>query len=266
MAIEGDEILLVEKKDRIMTLTINRPERKNTLSPALIMRLADAWEDFRYDDSLVAVITSSGDEAFCTGPDWIEIQRAQRGEIPKRKTMPWGVPRFYPYEIWKPTIGAINGDAFAGGFMLANECDIRIASSHAKFAITEARWNWKGPWVGDLTRAMHLGHALEMALWAEEYDAKRMYEIGWLNRVVPKEKLMQEAMSWARRMVDLAPTTVQNFKQIIYRGLYEPSERSREFAVALEANLVGTQDTEEGIKAYLENRKPHFTGKRPKVT
>jgi len=270
MAIEGPDILQIEKKEgnRIYILTINRTERGNRFSPELIMRLTDAWEEFRVDENaLVAIVTSAGEEHFCIGPDFNEIHRAQKGEIPKRKSMPWGIPRFYPYEIWKPVIAAINGDAYAGGFMLANECDIRISAEHAQFAITEAMWNWKGPWVGDLTRAMHLGHALEMALWGDsKYGAKRMYEMGWINRVVPKEQLMDETMSWARRMLDLAPTTLQNFKQIIYRGLYEPSERSREFAVALEANLVGTKDTEEGVKAYLENRKPCFDGKRAKVS
>ena len=232
------------------------------------MLLQDAWEEFRLDqNALVAIMTAVGGKYFCEGPDYIEVKRAERREIPKRKSYLWGLPRFYPYQIWKPVIAAINGDAFAGGFMLANECDIRISADHAMFGISETKWNLKGPWVGDLHRSLSLGHALELALWGDgRYTAQRMYEIGWINRVVPKEKLMDEAMSWAMRMLDLAPTCVQNFKQMIYFGLYQTSEKSREFGMALESNLVGTEDTKEGIEAMLANRKPHYTGKRPKQT
>jgi len=267
MPIEGKDVLLTEKKDGIFILTINRPERENRFSPELVMRLTDAWEAFNADDdAVVAVLTAVGEENFCAGPDYIEVRRSMKGEIPKRKSLPWGLPRFYPYKIWKPIISAINGNSFAGGLMISNECDIRIAAEHALFGITETKWNLKGAWVGDLTRAMPIGQALEMALWSgDKYTAQRMYEIGWLNRVVPKEKLMDEAMSWAYRMLELAPTVVQNFKQIIYHGLYEPTDRTREFALALEANLVNTHDTREGIDAMLENRKSHYDGKKPKA-
>jgi len=260
MPIEGKDILLTEKKDGIVIFKINRPERGNSFSAELLARLTDAWEAFRTDDNaLVAVLTSAGDKDFCIGPDYEESQSSVE------EGMPWGMPLLPPYRVWKPIIAAINGNAFSGGFMISNECDIRIAAEHALFGIPEARWNFKGAWVGDLTRSMHIGHALEMALWSDDkYTAQRMYEIGWLNRVVPKEKLMDEAVSWAYRMIELAPAVVENFKQIIYHGLYETTDRTRDFALALEANLVGTHDTREGIDAMLENRKPHYDGKRPK--
>lgn len=257
MPISGSEVLLYEKKDRIVTITINRPERMNALNTECMERLAAAWTQFRDDeDAWVAILTGAGDKAFCAGWDIVgEPERAQNGIA--KAALPPSSP--LDLNIWKPVIAAINGYAVAGGFRMAQHCDIRIAAEHAQFGIAETRWNLPAFWVVDLTRQLSLAHALEIALWGDaRITAQRGYEMGWINRVVPKEKLMEEAFSWAERMLHLGPRCVRNLKEIIYRGFYMPPSEGIAFAQALEQNLVGMEDTIEGPKSFAEKRKPVF--------
>ena len=255
MPITGPETLLYEKKDRIVTITINRPERMNALSFELMQRLNEAWVRFRdEEDAWVCILTAVGDRAFSAGADLKdEAERTAKG-IPRPK-----VPQFYGVECWKPKIAAINGLALAGGFLLAMDSDIRIGAEHAELGITEARWNMMARWVAPLTRYFTLGHALEIALWGDgRISAQRGYEMGFINRVVPGGKLMDEAMSWAERMLSLAPRAVRYFKETIYRGHAMTFEEGMAFANALQQNLAGMEDSIEGPKAFAEKRRPQF--------
>lgn len=262
MAIKGKDVLLYEKKNRIVTITLNRPERMNAQSVELLERLSDAWNEFRGDeDAWVAILTGAGDKAFCTGFDLIDqAERAKAGNT----EMPAIVFRdtYQPKNIWKPIIAAINGFAVGGGWRLAQDCDIRIASESAEFGIPETRWNMPAYWVTGLSPQLQLGHVLEIALWGDKrISAKRGYEIGWINKVVSNDKLMEEAYSWAERMIYLAPRSVQNLKQIIYRSRYLPPLEATEYARSLEQNLVGMEDSIEGQQAFAEKRKPQFKNK-----
>lgn len=256
MPITGPDILLYEKQDRIVTITMNRPERRNAWSLELMERLEEAWKRFNEDDDAwVAIVTGAGDKAFCAGFDLVEqAERAKAGlGLPKRIPLPT------PFEIWKPIIAAINGYALGGGWALSQACDIRIAAEHAEFGIAETQWNMPAQYVYDLTRQLHLGHALEVALWGDRrLSAQRGYEVGWINQVVPKEKLMDTAREWASRMLYLAPRAVRELKQIIYRGFYMPPSEANAFAWALQADLFGMEDSVEGPKAFQERRKPQF--------
>lgn len=259
MPISGADILLYEKKDRIVTITLNRPERMNALSIELLERMADAWGQFRDDDDAwVAIVTGAGDKAFCTGFDLVDqAERNKRGE-----GMPLVLPKFYPFQIWKPTIAAINGYAISGGWWLAQSCDIRLSAEHAESGIAETRWNMPAYWVHGLTCRLGLGHALEVVLWGDgRISAQRGYEMGWINRVVAKDKLMDEAMSWAERMRFLAPRSVRNLKEILYRSYDMAPSDAEAFGIALETNLLGMEDTVEGAKAFAEKRKPNFKNK-----
>lgn len=255
MPISGSDILIYEKKDRVVTIKLNRPERMNALSVELMQRLVESWQRFAEDEEAwVAVVTGAGDKVFCAGADLIEIrERNEKG----LGTPKW--PRFYLTGTWKPIIAAINGYAISGGWALAQACDIRIASEKAEFGIAETRWNMPAGWVYSLTRQLHLGHALEIVLWGDaRISAQRAYEMGWVNRVVPQEKVMDEAMSWAERMLSLGPRCVRNLKEILYRGFYMVPEEAEAFYQTLEANLEGMEDTIEGPKAFAERRKPIF--------
>lgn len=262
MTATESDVLLYEKKGypgtlgKVVVMTINRPERMNAVSIELANRLADAWQEFEEDEEAwVAILTGAGDRAFCSGADLsdpaIKAIGSGGGTGKRREAAPsW---------ISKPTIAAINGFALAGGWQFAQICDIRIAAEHAEMGIAETKWNLGANWVCDLTRELNIGHALEIALWGDKrITAQRAYEMGWVNRVVPKEKLMEEALSWAERMLYLGPRSVRNMKETIYRGYYMQTELGRRFGSSLSQNLRGMDDTSEGPRAFSEKRKPQF--------
>jgi enoyl-CoA hydratase/carnithine racemase len=256
-------VLIYEKKlnGRVVVMTMNRPEAMNALNSELSEAIHNGWEQFRDDDEAwVAILTGAGDKAFSAGVDLKETAQVRMGKLkqaPRRHLTP--APLCESLDLWKPTIAAINGYAIAGGWNLAQQCDIRIAAEHAEFGIAETRWNMSAGWLHSLTRQMHLQHALEIALWGDRrITAQRAYEIGWVNRVVPKERLMDEAMEWAERVLSLAPRAVRNLKEILYRGFYMPPMEGAAFARSLEQNLVGMEDSIEGPRSFAEKRKPQF--------
>jgi len=255
-------VLIYEKRfnGRVVVMTMNRPEVMNSLNAELSNAILEGWERFRDDDEAwVAILTGAGDKAFSAGNDLKETTRIRTGQIkpvPRRRRLG---SLCEALDLWKPTIAAINGYAIAGGWSLAQQCDIRIAAEHAELGIAEVRWNMGADWLHPLTRQLHLQHALEIVLWGDRrITAQRAYEMGWVNRVVPKERLMDEAMEWAERILYLAPRDVRNLKEILYRGFYMSPMEGAAFARALEQNLVGMEDSIEGPRAFAEKRKPQF--------
>ena len=258
-----EPVLLYETKEngRIVVMTMNRPERMNALGGGLREALYEGFERFADDeDAWVMVLTGSGDRAFCTGNDLRETSEIRRGLAQARPQRRLPIfPLSETLDLWKPIIAALNGYTIAGGFNLAQQCDVRIAAEHAEIGIAEVRWNMGAGWLHELTRQMHLQHALELVLWGDQrITAQRAYEMGWVNKVVPKERLMDEAMDWAERVLCLAPRSMRNLKEILYRGWSMDSMNARAFSRALEQNLVGMEDGIEGPTAFAERRKPAF--------
>ena len=252
----------------IYLITLNRPHRLNSIGDGLSDALYDAFVEYRDDpNARCAVLTGAG-RAFCAGADLIntaETREAERdggtGNAPiiSRRKNP--VPLSETLGLWKPTIAAINGWAVAGGFMYAMQCDIRIMSEEAKIGIAETRWNMGGAgWMAPLTRQIGLGSAMELTLWGDtQYDAERCYQLGWVQRVVPREMLLETALQYARRMLYLAPREVRNIKQALYRGYCMEPIMAQQFGSAIEQNLQGMNDSIEGPKAFSEKRRPKFT-------
>ncbi len=264
-------VVKVERHEdgKIFVITLNRPHRLNSLGGGLSEALYDAWVEFRDDpDARVAIITGAG-RAFCAGADLIQTaetrQEAARSGGGARGTAAAGGRRSYAplsegMGLWKPTIAAINGYAIAGGFSVAMQCDIRIMAEDARVGIAEVRWNMGGAgWMVPLTRQIGLGSALELILWGDtQYDAERCYQLGWAQRVVPLEQLMETAMDYAQRALDMAPRAVRNMKQALYRGFYMDPLSGQAYGSALEQNLGGMQDSIEGPLAFSEKRRPNF--------
>lgn len=256
---------------RIHVITMNRPHRMNSIGDGMNEALYDAWIAFRDDrQARVAILTGAGNRAFCAGADLLNrASRDPAADLPQSETLArrnagdarhW-IPLAEKLGVWKPTIAAINGYALAGGFQFAMQCDIRIMAETAKVGISETRWNMTAAhWAIPLTRQMGLGPALELTLWGDtQFDAQRCYELGWANRVVPQEALMDTAMKYARRVLDLAPRAIRNMKEAMYRGYYMDPIMGEVFGGALEANLAGMQDSTEGPRAFAEKRRPNFT-------
>lgn len=259
------DVVLVDKKSngKIWIFTLNRPHRLNAIGGGMMGELSKLWKEFRDDpDSRVAILTATG-RAFSAGADLKEgaerAEKIERGEPIPPMDERW-MPLSERFELWKPTIAAVNGIAVAGGFMYAMQCDIRIAAEEAEFGVPEVRWNRGGaPWMSCLTRIIGLGHALELCLWGDGLiSAQRAYEIGFVNKVVSQENLMEEAMAWAERMLTLAPRAVMNIKQALYRGYYMNPLEGEALSWALEQNLKGMGDSLEGARAFVEKRPPVY--------
>jgi enoyl-CoA hydratase/carnithine racemase len=221
--------LTYEKDGRIARLTLNRPEAMNAIDPELHELLWSAWEDFRDDDALdVAILTGAGD-AFCAGadlktfiPPWIDAgtPRRVRDNV---ATGLGGLTRGL-HRIYKPVIAAVNGWALAGGLETALACDIRIASERAMFGSFEAR---RGYHHGDggivrLVNTCGSGVALELLLTAEPIDAQRALSCNLVSRVVPHERLLEEAELVAQQILRNSQIAVRSAKETILDVIGRP--------------------------------------------
>ena len=162
---------------------------------------------------------------------------------------------------WKPMIAAVNGFALAGGWSIAQMCDLRIASEEAKLGISETKWSLLPPFGTILPKQMSLSAVLELVLTAQPVTAQRAYDMGFLNRVVPAGDLMEEAMAMAQQIADNAPLAVQTFKELAYRGLNMSSQDISALTYQMYDALLLTEDSKEGPKAFAEKRKPQWKGR-----
>ena len=218
-----------EKRDRIAYLTINRPEARNAIDPDVHRLMIEAWGDFRDDDSVeVAILTGAGD-AFCAGADlktYIPPIIAEASPAQIREIVELGLNGFTRgmHRIEKPIIGAINGWALAGGLETALACDIRVASERAMFGSFEAR---RGFHHGDgglvrLVNTCGVGVAMQMLLTAEPIDAERALACNMVAKVVPHERLMEEAEMVAQQILRNSQAAVRSAKQTILDVIGQP--------------------------------------------
>jgi enoyl-CoA hydratase/carnithine racemase len=255
--------VLYEQQDRIVTITINRPEAMNAIDPETHQALIAAWTRFRDDESAwVAILTGAGDRAFSAGADLKKLIPGAfaKGGSGRHHNDPGlgGITR--GLEIWKPMIAAVNGHCLAGGLELALACDLRIASPNATFGLTEVRWAIM-PGAGGtqrLPRAVPLARALEMILMAEPIGAEEAYRLGLVNRVVPMPELLPTARRWAETLCERGPLAVRAAKEAVLRGLTMPLADGLRLEAMLSGTLRGTEDAVEGPKAFAEKRKPAF--------
>ncbi len=266
MAIRGPDIILYEKipQKHVAIIRINREERANTITFDLMDRLGECWSDAKFDDDIWAVIfTAVGDRYFCAGDDLkhrVELEKTYPGgytaalaDVVKKGSL----SKMQPREFWKPIIGAINGYALAGGWWLAQMCDVRIAAEHALFGIPEVRWNLRAPFTAQACRMIPMGIALEITLWGNrQYTAQRMYEVGFVNKVISKEQLMDEAMRWAEEVCEMGPKSVWLHKQLMYRATFYDDPIVNDLGTAIFAPLYAMEDSIEGPQAFVERRKP----------
>lgn len=254
--------LTFDVRDRIATITINRPDKLNALNDATIAELDEAiGEVIRRADVGGAILTGTGAKAFVAGADIAEL--ATQGSLDGRLRAMVGQRVFTRFETSpKPVIAAINGFALGGGLELALACHIRIASDNAKMGLPEVKLGI-GPGYGGTQRLPRLigkGRALQLMLTAEMTDAAEAYRIGLVNKVVPQAELIATAEAMMKQILANGPVAIALCIEAVNRGL----DTTLEEGLVIEANHFGliatTKDMREGMNAFLEKRPAAFTG------
>jgi enoyl-CoA hydratase/carnithine racemase len=239
-------------------LTINRPGARNALSKAVRQGLFDGVQRFNEDDDAkVMVLTGSGDRAFCAGADLKEMAETALTVPP-----PDFLPQFgRNIDVVKPTIAAVNGVAYAGGFLLAQNCDLCVAAESAKFAITEVKVGRGSPWAVPLSWLIPPRIALEMLVTGESISAQRAYEIGLVNRVVPDNQLVAATQGIAEGIAANAPLSVRAAKRTAYLSLRYGLDEAFEEAERLWEPVYRSRDAQEGPAAFRDRRAPVWSGR-----
>jgi enoyl-CoA hydratase/carnithine racemase len=244
-----------EVVDGVAWLTIDRPEARNALNQSVRDGLWGGVRRFNADDSAgVLVLTGAGDKAFCAGGDLKEMAEVAL-EVPPADFMPiFG----RNVEVPKPTIAAVNGVAFAGGFLLAQSCDLCVAADHSRFGITEAKVGRGAPWAAPLPWLIPPRVAMELLLTAAPIDAERALQVGLVNQVVPAAELRDATQRLATTILANAPLSVRASKQTVALAMeaipWDEADRIWE-SVYLSA------DAQEGPAAFREGRAPKWQGR-----
>ena len=279
--------VLYEVKGRIALITLNRPERMNAISMALREQLRDAFLRFEADAALrVAILTGAGERAFSAGNDlkWTATNETTRwpasgfGGLTARtdllkpliaavngvalgvQTVPIPVLGDNVH-VSKPVIAAVNGFALAGGWLLAQMCDLCVATEHAEFGITEGKVGRGMPWAAPLMHMVPRRIALELLLTGRRISARRAYEIGFVNAVVPAARLIQEATALADEIVACAPLTVAAAKEMVYLSGEMGVSAGLRAGHHIFDRVYRSEDALEGPRAFKEKRKPDWKGR-----
>lgn len=253
----SDAVLFDARPDGIAIITINQPETRNVLGREVREGLRAAWAHFERDAALrVAILTGAGEKAFCAGGDLKEMVETGM-KVPPRGMFP------LPYdniELSKPTIAAVNGAAFAGGWMIAQACDLCVASMNATFAITEVKVGRGSPWAAPLIHMIPQRIMMEIILTGKPITAQRAYEIGLVNRLAEPEQLMACALELAGEILDGAPLSVKAGRETVMLSTEMGRSAALQAARAAHEHSYKSQDAQEGPKAFAEKRRPHWKG------
>ena len=259
----GYRNLLTEDRGAIRTITINRPDKLNALNRETIGELTLAFEQARHDDAVrVVVLAGAGEKAFVAGADISELatlspiearERARQGQALMRRVETLG----------KPVIARIQGYALGGGMELAMACHIRVASEKAKIGQPEINLGLI-PGFGGTQRLLRLAGrsaTLELCLLGHQIDAQRAFAFGVLNRVVAADKLDEEVAAIADQLAASAPIALSGILDAVLTGGECALDQGLDYEAQTFATCFATEDMREGTKAFLERRKPSFSGR-----
>ena len=251
--------VLFEKREHVAIVTINRPDAMNALTKEMLLGIDRAFAEIERDDDLwVSILTAAGDKAFCCGMDLKEAIPAMTGG----DSLGYDDPTKRQFtDVFKPIIAAINGLCIAGGLETILHTDLRIASENARFGLGEVRWGLV-PAGGShvrLPQQVPWAIAMQLLLTGETIDARRAYEAGLVNEVVPRERLLPCALDWAAKICRNGPLAVRTAKEIAVRAL--GLERGFVLEKALAAKVFASEDAREGPQAFAEKRPPRFKGR-----
>jgi len=255
-------VVLIDRQDGVMVVTINRPEARNAVNFAVHVGIGEALQEADRDPDVRAVIlTGAGDQAFCAGADLKALSRGEqmRPDDPVREG--WGFAGFVNHHISKPTIAAVNGFALGGGTEITLASDLAVAADTATFGLPEVK---RGILAGAggafrLARQVPAKIAMELLLTGDPIDAQRALELGLVNAVTPRTKVLEAALGLAGRIACNAPLSVQATKRIA-RGMAQGAVAGEDADWALTwretAAILASEDAREGLLAFAEKRAP----------
>ncbi|MCE1227695.1 MAG: enoyl-CoA hydratase-related protein [Geobacteraceae bacterium] len=255
--------LLVEIKDTIATITVNRPSAMNAMTLTTLQELDVVVQQLSASTEVRAVIiTGAGEKAFIAGGDIAMLRELGPVEARELALLAQGVCTTIEQSP-KPFIAAVNGYALGGGCELAMSCDIRIAAEHARFGQPEVSIGTLPGFGGSqrLPRLVGKGRALEMILTGDMIDAQEAWRIGLVNKVVPSAELMAAARSLATKLAGKSQMALKLCKEVVTNGLEMDLQRACSYEADLFALSFATADQQEGMTAFLEKRAPVFTGR-----
>jgi 2-(1,2-epoxy-1,2-dihydrophenyl)acetyl-CoA isomerase len=261
-----DEIIL-EREAGVAILTLNKPETLNAMTADMWARLPALVGEVRTDDSVKVLIVTGAGKGFCAGSDVGRLASRIAGEKaaegPKDITAPLGSEVLCLATLQKPTIAALNGVVAGAGVSIALACDMRIASEQARFVLAWVKMGLvpDGGATYLLTRLVGPSKALEFALTGSTIDAQTAERLGMINKVVPHAELMAAAKELAATIAHGPPIAIQLMKKGIYRALTHDLESQLDYESYIQSICRGTEDHKEGVKAFMEKRKPEFKGK-----
>jgi enoyl-CoA hydratase/carnithine racemase len=250
-----------DRKGHVEIITIDRPEARNAINGEVTSKLSEAFDEIAdTEDAWVVILTGAGDKSFSAGMDLKAFAAGEGASIIGAKGGFAGiVQRDFP----KPIIAAVNGSALGGGCEIALACDLIVAAEHATFGIPEVK---RGLIAGAgglirLQRRVPLALALEMGLTGEPVSAARAIEIGLVNRVVPADRLMDEALALAGTIAANAPLAVRWSKKVIRESVFMTEEDGWKLNSEAVGAVFTSADAIEGPTAFAEKRKPNWQGK-----
>lgn len=254
------ETLIYEKEGGVGIITLNRPERLNAINFQLAIELDQLLNEILEDAEARTLILTGAGRGFCAGADIKEMADPQAKRLP--------VGRRYTFfnkieDLDRPVIAAINGPANGGGLELALACDFRIASEAANFGLGEVKLGVMpaGGGTARLPRLIGVSRAKEFLYFGNRIDAEEAQRIGLVNRMVPAEKLMDEAKAWATELAERPPLSLKMLKYCVNLGMQMDLLGAIDYEAKCAAILTASEDSVEGVRAFVEKRKPVFKGR-----
>lgn len=256
-------VVLTEVSERVLTITVNRPDKLNALNAEVLDALAAAVATAAQDDSIGGVVlTGAGEKAFVAGADIATFGTLT--PVSARAFARRGQALFDRIEtLGKPVVAAVNGFALGGGCELALACTLRVASKSAKFGQPEVNLGIIPGYGGSqrLPRIVGKGRALEMILTGDMISADEAYRIGLANRVVEPAEVLSVSRELLKKILAKAPVAIRSALDAVNAGLDMPFPAAEEYEATLFGLCVATEDMKEGVSAFLEKRPARFKGR-----